>query len=140
MTEPTEAWGDEPSERDADATIAKFEGISTGGRRWHDHWVLFPFKMVGGFIARNGKRIAITIAGFALILAGAVLLVLPGPGWLLIFAGLAVLATEYVWAQRMLNVAREKAQQAKDKVLRKKQADADPEAPADGAASGEPTT
>jgi hypothetical protein len=43
---------------------------------------------------------------------------LPGPGILLIIAGLAILATEYVWAQRALNFARDKAKQAKDKVRR----------------------
>jgi uncharacterized protein (TIGR02611 family) len=54
---------------------------------------------------------------------------LPGPGWLIVFAGLAILATEYVWAQRLLNYAKTKVGQAKDVVLRKKQpADADPPA------------
>jgi hypothetical protein len=46
-------------------------------------------------------------------------MVLPGPGVLLIIAGLAVLATEYVWAQRMLNYAKDKAEQAKNRVLRR---------------------
>jgi hypothetical protein len=46
-----------------------------------------------------------------------------------VFAGLAILATEYVWAQRLLNYAKTKVGQAKDVVLRKKQpADADPPA------------
>ena len=44
---------------------------------------------------------------------------LPGPG-LLIFAGLAILATEYVWARRLLAAAKAKANQAKDAVLGKK--------------------
>jgi uncharacterized protein (TIGR02611 family) len=92
-------------------------------------WVWFPVKAVGLFIARNGKRIAVAIAGFTLILVGAALLVLPGPGWLVIFLGLAVLATEFVWAERMLNVAKEKARQAKDKVLRKKESEAGTETP-----------
>ncbi len=42
------------------------------------------------------------------------------PDGLLIFVGLGILATEYVWAQRLLKTAKEKANQAKDKVLRKK--------------------
>ena len=48
------------------------------------------------------------------------MLVLPGPGLLVIIAGLAILATEYVWAERLLQMAKERAIQAKDKVLRKK--------------------
>ena len=63
---------------------------------------------------------AVSIAGFTLVIAGLVLLVLPGPGLLLIIAGLAILATEYVWAQRALNFAKQKAEQAKNKVLGKK--------------------
>jgi uncharacterized protein (TIGR02611 family) len=37
-----------------------------------------------------------------------VLLPLPGPGWLIIFAGLALLATEFAWAGRLLDYARDK--------------------------------
>jgi uncharacterized protein (TIGR02611 family) len=84
--------------------------------------------MVARFIRRSGKRIAVTIAGFAVLLAGIALLVLPGPGWLLIFIGLAILATEYVWAERLLTAAKRKAEQAKDVVLRKKNRDDTPSA------------
>lgn len=82
-------------------------------------WVWFPFDVTIRFMLRNGKRIAITIVGVLLVLGGLVLMVLPGPGIVLLIAGLAVLATEYVWAQRMLNYARQKATQAKDRVLRR---------------------
>jgi uncharacterized protein (TIGR02611 family) len=51
---------------------------------------------------RLAWRIAITVAGVAIILVGILLLPLPGPGWLIIFAGLGVLATEYTWAARLL--------------------------------------
>jgi hypothetical protein len=37
------------------------------------------------------------------LLAGTVMLALPGPGWLTIAAGLAVLAREFTWAERWLN-------------------------------------
>jgi len=89
-------------------------------RRWHDHPLIAPIKAVALFIKRSGKRIAVTIAGVAVILLGIVMLVLPGPGLLVIIAGLAILATEYVWAERLLRMAKERAIQAKDKVLRKK--------------------
>jgi uncharacterized protein (TIGR02611 family) len=83
-------------------------------------WVWFPFGVTIRFIARNGKRIAVSVAGFVLVAAGLVMLVLPGPGLLLIFVGLAVLATEYVWAQRALNFAKQQAANAKRKVTRTK--------------------
>jgi len=81
--------------------------------------VWFPFGVVLRFTARSGKRIAVTVVGFVLLLAGIVMIVTPGPGILLIIAGLAVLATEYVWAERLLNLAKQKAAQAKDTITRR---------------------
>ena len=51
-------------------------------------------------------RIAVTIAGVAVLAIGIALLPLPGPGWLIIFAGLGILASEYEWARRLLRFAR----------------------------------
>ena len=83
-------------------------------------WVWYPLGAVWRFLRRNGKRIGVSIAGGALVLVGLVMLVLPGPSVLVIIAGLAILATEYVWAQRAMNFAKRKASEAKDKVTRKK--------------------
>jgi uncharacterized protein (TIGR02611 family) len=83
-------------------------------------WVWFPFRVTVRFIMQNGKRIGVTIVGGVLLLAGLVFLVLPGPGFVLILAGLAILATEYVWAQTVLNYAKDKANRAKDRVRRKR--------------------
>jgi Putative transmembrane protein (PGPGW) len=120
-----EVWGDEPQEVDATEFVEELETSRPAlARRWHDHPTLVPFKVVARFIGRNGKRVGITIAGFLVLLAGAAMLVLPGPGIVVIIAGLAILATEYVWAQRLLRIAKEKANQAKDAILRKnKEAD-----------------
>lgn len=119
-----DVWGDDPEERDASATVAEISATEPElARRWHDHPAVVPFKAVGRFIARNGKRLAVTIVGIVVLLAGIALLVLPGPGWLVIFVGLSILATEYVWAQRVLKTAKEKANNAKDKVLRKNNKD-----------------
>jgi uncharacterized protein (TIGR02611 family) len=82
-------------------------------------WAWFPFGVVLRFIARSGKRIVVTAAGLVLVLAGIVMMVTPGPGILLIIAGLAVLATEYVWAERLLNLAKHKAGQAKDTITKR---------------------
>jgi hypothetical protein len=43
------------------------------------------------------------IGGFVLLVAGAAMVVLPGPGWLTIAAGLALLADEFPWARRELD-------------------------------------
>jgi uncharacterized protein (TIGR02611 family) len=116
-----DVWGDDPEEVDASAVVAELGAVEPSTeRRWHEHPAFVPLKVVGRFIQRSGKRIAVTVAGFAVLLAGIALLVLPGPGWLLIFVGLTILATQYVWAERLLNSAKRKAEQAKDAVLRKK--------------------
>jgi uncharacterized protein (TIGR02611 family) len=118
-----DVWGDDPEERDASEVVAEISAVdSEASRKWHDHPTVVPFKVVGRFIAKNGRRIAVTIVGAVVLLAGVALLVLPGPGWLLIFVGLSILGTEYVWAQRLLRIAKEQANKAKDKVLRRKQA------------------
>jgi uncharacterized protein (TIGR02611 family) len=64
------------------------------------------------------KRFAVTIVGAALLALGAAMMVLPGPGILVIVAGLAVLATEYVWAQRALDTVKDRAKRASDAARR----------------------
>jgi uncharacterized protein (TIGR02611 family) len=49
------------------------------------------------------KRFFKILAGFTLLVAGILMVVTPGPGWLTIGLGLALLAAEFVWARRLLN-------------------------------------
>ncbi|MEZ5157288.1 MAG: PGPGW domain-containing protein [Candidatus Nanopelagicales bacterium] len=58
-------------------------------------------------------RITVFIVGVTLMSVGVLLLVLPGPGWAMIALGLIVLASEYVWAQRLLRPVRSKLAAAK---------------------------
>lgn len=46
------------------------------------------------------------MVGWLVVLVGIVLLPLPGPGWLVIFLGLGILAAEFVWAERLLKRAK----------------------------------
>jgi uncharacterized protein (TIGR02611 family) len=62
-------------------------------------------------------RAVIFFVGVAIIAAGLAMLVLPGPGWAAIFVGLAVMATEFVWAQRTLGFARRQAAKAAERAL-----------------------
>lgn len=48
----------------------------------------------------TAKSLLLQIAGWLLLLAGLAALVLPGPGILALFAGMAILATQYEWAER----------------------------------------
>ncbi|GAA2016945.1 PGPGW domain-containing protein [Nakamurella flavida] len=66
------------------------------------------------------KTTVIAVLGAILLVAGVALLVLPGPGFVLIAAGLAVLATRFDWAKKPLDYAKDKAQQGIDEVSRSK--------------------
>ena len=52
---------------------------------------------------RQAKRVIRVVVGFTLLIVGVLLLVLPGPGWVTIFFGLALLAAEFAWARRLLD-------------------------------------
>lgn len=52
------------------------------------------------------KRVVIAVLGGIVLAVGIVLVVLPGPAFLIIPAGLAILAIEFVWARRWLRSAR----------------------------------
>lgn len=55
------------------------------------------------------KRVVVTIAGVVLLVVGVLLLILPGPGLLLVLAGMTVLASEYEWARRRTEPIRKRA-------------------------------
>ncbi|MCM3555067.1 PGPGW domain-containing protein [Janibacter melonis] len=55
------------------------------------------------------KKVAIQIAGWLLVLVGIAALFLPGPGLLALFAGMALLATQYEWAERRLEPVKKAA-------------------------------
>lgn len=64
------------------------------------------------------KRVAVAIGGGLVLLAGIVMIVLPGPAFIVIPIGLGILAMEFEWAQRWLHWVRSK--------LPKKKRDASP--------------
>ncbi|HET6210302.1 MAG TPA: TIGR02611 family protein [Jatrophihabitans sp.] len=51
-------------------------------------------------------KIAISVLGAGIVGLGLLLIPLPGPGWAVVFLGVAVWATEFVWAQRLLRRGR----------------------------------
>lgn len=60
----------------------------------------------------RARKIVVAVIGTTVLLAGLAMLLLPGPGWAAIFAGLAILASEFVWARWVLKHARAKFNQA----------------------------
>ena len=63
------------------------------------------------------RRGFLIIAGFTLLLAGGVMLVTPGPGMLVIFLGLGLLAAEFVWARRLMDRIQHEGGKIKETVL-----------------------
>ena len=62
------------------------------------------------------RRIIIGVIGGTVLVIGVVMIVLPGPAVVVIPLGLAILATEFVWARLWLRKVRKLVVQAKDKV------------------------
>ena len=75
------------------------------------------FELFGRLLMlRQAWRIVILIVGITVLLVGIALIVLPGPAFVVIPVGLAILATEYAWARRWLQFIRESAEKGADKV------------------------
>jgi len=52
------------------------------------------------------RRVVVAVVGVTIVSVGVALLVLPGPAFIVIPIGLAVLAVEFEWARRLLRQAR----------------------------------
>ena len=59
------------------------------------------------------KRFLKILFGFTLLVLGVVMLITPGPGWLVIVLALGVLAAEFVWARRLLDSIKEQGDRLK---------------------------
>lgn len=70
------------------------------------------FIAVVRFAFHSSKRIAVTVVGGVLVLGGIAMLVLPGPGIVVVVAGFAVLGTEYAWAASALDRTKATAERA----------------------------
>jgi uncharacterized protein (TIGR02611 family) len=57
---------------------------------------------------KQAKRLIVIVVGFTLLFVGIAMIVLPGPAFIVIPLALAILATEFVWARRLLNKIKSK--------------------------------
>lgn len=76
-----------------------------------------------GNALQKARKVAVLIVGSAVTLVGVALLFMPGPGLLVIPAGLVILAQEFSWARRWLVTMRQyvvaAAEKARLKLKRK---------------------
>jgi tellurite resistance protein TerC len=61
----------------------------------------------------QAKRLILVVVGFTVLIVGVAMIVLPGPAFIVIPIGLAILATEFIWARKLLDTV-------KDRILRMK--------------------
>jgi uncharacterized protein (TIGR02611 family) len=71
-------------------------------------------------VTRGARKIGVTVLGLLILIAGAIMLVLPGPGIVVIILGLVVLSWEYEWARRHLHRARRAHKKAMTKIRSRK--------------------
>ena len=76
-------------------------GSSSWMKRLSSIWNVENIKVV--------RRVIVSVIGATVLLIGVALLVLPGPAFIVIPIGLAILASEYAWARRWLKKVRRMA-------------------------------
>ncbi|MFZ2545041.1 MAG: TIGR02611 family protein [Candidatus Saccharimonadales bacterium] len=59
-------------------------------------------------LKRGAKKVLTGIVGGVVLLAGIMMIPYPGPGWAVVFIGLGILSTEFEWAHRVLEFAKDK--------------------------------
>jgi uncharacterized protein (TIGR02611 family) len=63
---------------------------------------------------KQARRLIVLVVGGTVLLAGICMLILPGPGLIVIPLGLAILAIEFAWARRLLNKFKEKGKEVRN--------------------------
>lgn len=67
-------------------------------------------------LLQTARKVVIFVVGSTVVLIGVVMVVAPGPAFIVIPAGLAILATEFLWARRLLRKAKATAKSWIDSV------------------------
>ena len=70
-----------------------------------------PLLPLGSWMWRQARKLVVAVIGTTVLLIGIVMMVAPGPAFIVIPCGLAILATEFVWAKRLLAYAKRRVQE-----------------------------
>ncbi|WP_070378360.1 TIGR02611 family protein [Rhodococcus sp. WMMA185] len=84
-----------------DSDLSPFQDAEGRWHRWRAHIAASPSLNLT-------YRLAVGVIGVLVLAAGVVAIPYPGPGWLIVFAGLGILASEFAWAHRLLHYARKR--------------------------------
>jgi uncharacterized protein (TIGR02611 family) len=92
-----------PFDVDHDGTVTDAElAAAEPPARWRRLGLRGP-AILFRWCLRNARRMAVLVVGVVVLAAGLAMLVLPGPGVIVLILGLAILATEFAWAERALD-------------------------------------
>ncbi len=67
-------------------------------------------------VLKHTKRLIVLVIGGTILILGIILIFAPGPAIIIIPLGLAILATEFLWAKRLLNKVKNNVKKVKNKV------------------------
>lgn len=73
-----------------------------------NRWMRARRRIAGNPVLNLGYRIAVGVVGTLVLVVGIIAIPYPGPGWLIVFAGLGILGSEFTWAYRLLRFAKGK--------------------------------
>ncbi|MCV7258104.1 TIGR02611 family protein [Mycobacterium shimoidei] len=82
------------------------ENEATRGASIRRRWARWRDGLRDRPVADFGYRVAVAGVGFPVVAVGIVAIPYPGPGWAIVFVGLAILASEFAWARKFLKYVR----------------------------------
>jgi uncharacterized protein (TIGR02611 family) len=97
---------DAPTGRDGSTALEQDIRAEIADAEREDRPIRRMLRTARAWVARHPRveiayRVGVAVVGTIMALGGLVLVPLPGPGWLIVFLGLAVLGTEFHWARRL---------------------------------------
>ncbi len=98
-----------PGEAEPDEPNTEVEPVEPG-------WSIEAF---ASSVLRQIRRLVVAVVGMSVLLVGLIMTITPGPAFVVIPLGLAILALEFAWAGRLLRRVRERASQAGDDFRRR---------------------
>ena len=69
-------------------------------------WMRWRMRVAGHRSLNLAYRTAVGVVGTIVLVVGVIAIPYPGPGWLIVFAGLGILSSEFAWAHRVLRFVR----------------------------------
>lgn len=78
--------------------------MKSPARRWARYRGRLRDRPIADFL----YRILVAVVGLVVLAVGVIAIPYPGPGWAIVFVGLAILASEFPWARRALTATRKK--------------------------------